>query len=450
MPSKKIIFNFSVFLPLGLAALSATASAADLINRELVRAGQECLDRGDQDCAIHQFSKALLADPDNKEAQQGLEKLGLKKGIYGRGKTDLGAVTEMSQEIQDYQQRMTAMEQERLDKEQRAAALEQEKQSLRQALSDKESEVQTAHQRASQMADGYEIQIKDIKSQAAVDSRLAKKLSRELTALKAKLDKKLELIDRKNARIRDLEAQLKASRKDHAVTQKTSRQDLVRQGDRMADMEKEYLDYKTKASDSDARDREEIEALRRQLQAERTSLGKTAVEFKTAKSQLARAETMAVEKDRTIEDLKYSLANLRQELADAQGVIDQGCPDSGELDAVESCDKVAWVKSQDEMIARLKSDLVQAKGDLVRLQNEDGRDTALQIESLKQQLAGTEGQMKAAEESLAEEKASAVLLEKRLSDAKQQMELLNKVLKEKDSRIRELEDLIGEPSPARK
>ncbi|MBF0386029.1 MAG: hypothetical protein HQL27_09200 [Candidatus Omnitrophica bacterium] len=48
----------------------------------LVEIGKSELKKGKLNDAVHEFSKALMVDPENKEAKKQLEKLGFKEGLY--------------------------------------------------------------------------------------------------------------------------------------------------------------------------------------------------------------------------------------------------------------------------------------------------------------------------------------------------------------------------------
>lgn len=84
----------------------------------LVDLGKSFYQEGNRKEAIHEFSKALLVDPYNKEAKEYLKKLGLKSGLYQ------GVKTEITDLVGKLDHREALDEVERLAKVQDARELE--------------------------------------------------------------------------------------------------------------------------------------------------------------------------------------------------------------------------------------------------------------------------------------------------------------------------------------
>ena len=74
---------FIAVLILTLLALPAyAASTTQVASDYLVKIGEKDLKSGDLQGAIHEFSKALMLNPDNKKAQYLLSRYNINRNIY--------------------------------------------------------------------------------------------------------------------------------------------------------------------------------------------------------------------------------------------------------------------------------------------------------------------------------------------------------------------------------
>ena len=76
----------------------------------LVDAGIDDLNRGNKQRAIHQFSKALMLEPDNKRALFYLNQLGMREGLYQPYKTNLKVITDLAGDVEYYQMQMSRLQ----------------------------------------------------------------------------------------------------------------------------------------------------------------------------------------------------------------------------------------------------------------------------------------------------------------------------------------------------
>lgn len=79
----------------------------------LVEIGRNSLLKGDVPDAIHEFSKALILEPNNVQALNELKKLGLEGGLYSRSATRTTMTADMAENLKGYQQKVESLEKEK-------------------------------------------------------------------------------------------------------------------------------------------------------------------------------------------------------------------------------------------------------------------------------------------------------------------------------------------------
>ncbi len=138
--------NFAkLFIPVFFLTLSiqisyvAASNVADFLNDK----GREAYTKGDTATAIHEFSKVLLVDPNNAMAKEYLEKLGLRRGVYGLSPSPASPKQPamMQKELEDYQVRIQALEKTNSENLAAAQQLEAEKANLSKTLEAKNDDL---------------------------------------------------------------------------------------------------------------------------------------------------------------------------------------------------------------------------------------------------------------------------------------------------------------------
>lgn len=123
MKTRTLFLNALLFLFVCTSsafAATTTEDAADF----LVKAGEYALKGGDIQSAIHEFSKALMLNPDHIKAKAYLSTYNLKEGIYKNDKTREAQLANMAHDIRDYKDDVSALKSERLALEKRVMLLE--------------------------------------------------------------------------------------------------------------------------------------------------------------------------------------------------------------------------------------------------------------------------------------------------------------------------------------
>ena len=102
------------------AASSTTKDAADY----LVEVGEMALRGGNAQDAIHEFSKALMIDPDHQEAKAYLRQFGLKAGIYTGAVTRESRLADLAHGVRRHKKDINKLQEERTNLERRVMLLE--------------------------------------------------------------------------------------------------------------------------------------------------------------------------------------------------------------------------------------------------------------------------------------------------------------------------------------
>jgi len=121
---KKIPYHFTVLILTLTFHLPGVASAANPAADFLVETGEHALAKGDAQTAIHEFSKALMLEPDHARAKMYLEKFDLQEGLYTATQTRESQMTSLASNNAKYKDRMDVMQAERSRLQQRIMMLE--------------------------------------------------------------------------------------------------------------------------------------------------------------------------------------------------------------------------------------------------------------------------------------------------------------------------------------
>ena len=108
------------FLGVCLGVMWVGVSQAETTNATsdyLVEIGEMYYNKGQKTDAIHEFSKALLINPDNKVAKEYLHKMGLREGLYKPSRTSITIAAESADRLKEYEQKMSQLERDKANLE---------------------------------------------------------------------------------------------------------------------------------------------------------------------------------------------------------------------------------------------------------------------------------------------------------------------------------------------
>ncbi len=234
MISRKTGLSLLVFVMMFLFVLNPLASAyeSSLIADHLVMEGKGYYASGDYARALHEFSKALLIDPYNAEAQYYLNQMGAAAGVFlGRGSSSMSQMAHMSRNLEWYKSELAKMERDNIEKVQLAQVLESEREKLNQRLTRREKENKILQQKISDVqahfrkkASQDRAMINDLEKMTAQKDKEIACLNDELCTLEETLLTKVELVEEQDKEIKDLAKNVQEVKK---ISQQRAAEDQV-------------------------------------------------------------------------------------------------------------------------------------------------------------------------------------------------------------------------------
>jgi len=277
-----------IFLALFLSLVNqALASETTKEGSDFLAAmGERSLEGGDIQTAIHEFSKALMLNPDNEKAKYYLKEFHINEGIYQGTQTRGSQMGQLATDIRDYQQQVHQLEQERFHLEKRVDLLED-------AIERKGD-----HQLLNDIEDYYrQGAFYNIDPDLPVDERLAALEGKHKEFLEYSYDKdrhQERTIDVMEAVLDYREYHLETAQNDVASTQialAQNRKELLYYIDRLKRLTKEYDTYFQKRYYN----AKEVERLEVQLMEARHEI-----------------DTLFTERERTLERLKDEVSKIKE------------------------------------------------------------------------------------------------------------------------------------------
>lgn len=174
--------------------LPALAESANIMTEYLVKIGKIYYDEGNFVSAIHEFTKAVMIDPNNEEAQYYLKKLGAEGGYFGRSEKRVIEINRLAGEIERYKKALAVLEKENRRKEKVARSLEADKEALRQVVSAKDTENENLRQEITRVQ-------KDFKTQSEKDRLAIARIQKAATEKTRQIDRLNREMDRLNGRL---------------------------------------------------------------------------------------------------------------------------------------------------------------------------------------------------------------------------------------------------------
>lgn len=170
---KKLIILMSLVVLGIFITISASADTRNTGAEFLVETAERFYHQGRMEDAIHEFSKALMLEPDNKKALKYLKDLHIDGGLYGkRPLTNLSRVAQFAQDskrvyeqLDEYQEKIENLKKERLTLQNMFDQLYVQKESLDQMNTHQESEIESLRNQVNRLME-KELQFQEKISQA--------------------------------------------------------------------------------------------------------------------------------------------------------------------------------------------------------------------------------------------------------------------------------------------
>lgn len=199
-----------------LSVSPATAFEGTLVAEHLVAEGINFYAQGEYPQAIHEFSKALLVDPNNEEAQYYLGKMGMGTGLlFGEKRTKDFHLGRAIKNVDWYQQQLTQIEKDRADKEKVLQWLYAEKKKLDSVVANKLAENQQLRGKISQVQQHFKSKtaqdralLSTMEKQVVEKDKTISCLNDELCALEKTLVTKVSLLEEKQKQVAALDKQI--------------------------------------------------------------------------------------------------------------------------------------------------------------------------------------------------------------------------------------------------
>lgn len=134
-----------------LGAHSLCAESKNDAANFLVDVGEIHLKQGETQRAIHEFSKALLIEPENVRAKEYLAKYDLEEGLYKGINTNSSQIMDLALHVEEYKRKVNELECEKVGVQNALNALELEKEVLMKAHETLKSETSQLKTQVSQL-----------------------------------------------------------------------------------------------------------------------------------------------------------------------------------------------------------------------------------------------------------------------------------------------------------
>ena len=439
--------SFPAILVLLFLFLPSFARAGSLAAEDLLVGAKAYYEEGRYQQAIHEFSRVLLVDPYNKEAKEYLHKLGLQEGLYGRQVTPLQQVTQMGQEIVDYEGQLSTMAEENARQAEFSQQLQGEIGNMGAALQEKTDEADNLRQES-----------------AAIQKTAAEKVAQSekvAAAMKAKADfKEKEVVrlhtDLYEMKARFLENQKEIEQKETALKQlqekmgqelgkntKAGREQQLQYKKQEIALKAELETLRHQAKMMEIENKKQIDGMREELVEKTNEADALHDRLVVANYKLANTENAIASKEREVLQGQDALSQMQARVLSLEDKL-KAAGMQQKLGASSEVRTVDFLKKQDQQIAELKTQLLATKSELGKLRQSAGQSSVAETATLKQQLAEMSKQWKESKSLYEHKSEDYQIMEKRLKDLQERLLVVEGLLKSRDEQMKTLENQLDD------
>ncbi|HBG61323.1 MAG: hypothetical protein A2306_07060 [Omnitrophica WOR_2 bacterium RIFOXYB2_FULL_38_16] len=220
----------SLFLCLCMAKMSFARDTREP-DDFLVETGEHYLRQGDAETAIHEFSKALMINPDNEKAREYLKMSGMKNGLYSGVVGYESHFGELNRHIEDYKQQVLNLQTEKFKLRGKFVDLMNEKKRLYESNLAKSSRIVDLEQKLDNIKEQLYQRDAVIRRQEwkdkvemneveALISQRNRFLKEEVIRQKSEMDALKSILDEKDENLEDIKqrfAEVISSSREHQV-----------------------------------------------------------------------------------------------------------------------------------------------------------------------------------------------------------------------------------------
>ena len=427
-----VVISFFIF------AVSPPLYGASLLSDHLTDEGIEFYNQGRYDQAVHQLSKALLVDPENKLALEYLKKMGLSGGLYEPGETVLSQAGKLAGTVVSYRNWVQDLQYERdyITQEKRAlqgqlenslAALsrqQEERYRLRKENRDMQSEIRAKRNRINKMQTALEEERQQIA-----------RLNADLYDLADYAEGREMVVDRATAKLDSLH-------ESYALSQQRWQEEVIEYQDLIAEMDRRRNLEKEEYLLAQNRYQQEINALRKRLK-QATAEKRAAVEQLLVIAQkLNFIDGEIAERDITARDVRDSIDAIKIEMDALTPPGAPAAPATGDIPGAREAGNARPAGQRDRLVEDLQSQIEEAHKKLDAVVTGPIKDSSLSVAALKEQLAETSRQLEETRHLLEEKDADYEALKQKLKDTQERLHIVEELLKEKEDQLKQLEDQL--------
>ena len=444
--------NYKIIISLMFITLMATPCwAVSLISQDISKRAIELYEQGAYGKAVHEFSKALLADPNNQEALMYLNKMGLEGGIYSQGATPQAAIGGMVADIQDYQRSVSDLQHQVSMEQENALALEKDKDALQGVVARQETEKKALIgeiDNVNEELKGREDQIEDLNRSLKDKGGEIVRLHTNLYDIKGRLVSQRNLAKEKTKALKEQERDFVLAQKDWKAR---SRREKLAYEDKLAVIERAHVLQKTAVLDAETQKHKIVRELQDTVHEIRRGKELTQEQLDLTLQDLGFLKKKAARKERRINDLEASIKILEDELDSAQRRIHKLYAQNTEYQEIDrqSSVNLRWLKRKDSVISSLKQELLACRQNILLYRDSPEEEKGARLNDLKDQLMATKKELFITQTLLEEKVSENDILKERLADTQEQLGLVEGLLDEKDSELEDLEgqltDVLGLP-----
>lgn len=412
-----IIFVIAVIL--NVVSVPAYAAGTAVYAKYLIKQGQLYYESGNFMAATHEFTKVLLLDPNNREAQKYLDDLRVGAALYLHPQANVERAADLAKKVDSYQKDLR-------DLKKAGNYHEKLNQDLKANLVAKQQQLKQLDGRLAQTIQQLNI------SQSQLVS--LQKEAAQLTSDKTELRQTILVKERS---VEDLKLRIVEIQKNVKV-QSAKQQALV------LNMQKQV----SLANAELGRLRQNFVKLQDSFRQQTIELG-----FRTNKGlitdiQLANHNSQMEAKDKQILELMKVIGELETKIVALGSAPVKSKSRIAKVDKIKAViigEQIAVIKEQDKTMAGLKEKLASSRRQLLSLKK-DGKIDQIALEELRTQLKGVRIQLRLQEVALEQTQQAYSQSQGQLASTRQHLGFVEAKLEEKDQRIRYLERQLSKIS----
>jgi len=420
-----------------MASFWPATGMANLVSVELTERGIEFYEAGEFHSAVESFSKAVLADPHNKEAQEYLVMLGVPGGLYAPRGSAVSRTAQLFASLQQYQQYVNQVQNEKQNVSRLNRVLESKLEESWMAIQEREEENLGL---AEMLVEMEQDAAQNKKTVQQIKSAVRKK-EREIAKLNADLyDMAYHYEDMESA-IQNRETELNETREAYLDSQRRWQEEAIQYHSLLTDYERTTLNRKDNYLDAKARDHDQINLLQNKLWVADEERKDAQYQLRLVSRKLTILEDKLQAKDYSMVRLNAAVASLQEDISllplPPAPATSPAAP-TPLPEPQEDLREIRWIE-RDAAVSDIRQRLGQTRQAIDSMESGSKEPESESLISLQNQLSETQEALKSTRSLLDEKNSGYQLLEKRLGDAQERLDIVEQMLQEREKQVQQLE-----------